>query len=162
MAQNVNDDNQFNGSGPQIQAQSQREYDERNGSSRATPHGGSISATVSKQQRLSAKLANPLAGKTYAELEDMGARYARQHQLGDDEDIRAFQKGACLAQDPLKFRDVAGLTGQELDVLQKEFASRWSQPRLLYLVIVLCSTCAAVQGMGKYYPSQVTQLGPLT
>lgn len=151
MAQNVNDNNQFNGSDPQIQAHSQRDDDddEPNGSSRATAHGGSLSATVTKQQRLSAKLANPLAGKTHAELEGMGARYAKQHQLGDEEDIRAFQKGACLAQDPQKFSDVAGLTGQELDVLQKEFTSRWTQPRLLYLVIVLCSFCAAVQGMGK-------------
>lgn len=78
----------------------------------------------------------------------MGKLYAQKHQLGDEEDIRAFQKGACLAQDPQKYNQVAGLTGQELDVLAREFTHRWSQPRLLYLVILLCSTCAAVQGMG--------------
>lgn len=104
---------------------------------------------ASAKQRLSAKLANPLAGKSHAELEEMGARYAKQHQLGEEEDIRAFQKGACLAQDPQKYGQVAGLTGPELDVLEKEFSHRWSQPRLLYLVIVLCSTCAAVQGMDE-------------
>lgn len=153
MAQPVNDptnDNiQSTGSGPQAQPQPQPGYDEPNRSSHGTESGRSKSGVFTKQQRLSAKLANPLAGKTHTELEDMGARYAKQHQLGDDEDIRAFQKGACLAQDPQKFRDVAGLTPQEMDVLEKEFTNRWSQPRLLYLVIVLCSACAAVQGMGK-------------
>lgn len=148
MAQPVHDNIQSTGSGPQAQAQPQPDYDEPNRSSRGTEPRGSKSGVFDKQQRLSAKLANPLAGKTHAELEDMGARYAKQHQLGEEEDIRAFQKGACLAQDPQKFSDVAGLTPQELDVLEKEFKNRWSQPRLLYLVIVLCSTCAAVQGMG--------------
>lgn len=148
MARAINDNLQSTGSGPQAQSQSQPDYDEPTRSSRGTEPGGSKSGVFSKQQQLSAKLANPLAGKTHAELEDMGARYAKQHQLGDEEDIRAFQKGACLAQDPQKFSDVAGLTAQELDVLKKEFTNRWSQPRLLYLVIVLCSTCAAVQGMG--------------
>ena len=149
MAQPVHDNIQSTGSGLQAQTQSQPDYDEPTRSSHGTEPGGSKSRVFTKQQRLNAKLANPLAGKTHAELEDMGARYAKQHQLGDDEDIRAFQKGACLAQDPQKFGDVAGLTAQELDVLEKEFTNRWSQPRLLYLVIVLCSACAAVQGMGE-------------
>lgn len=148
MAQPFNDDIQSTRSGPQAQPQSHPDYDEPNRSSHGTEPGGSKRGVFSKQQRLSAKLANPLAGKTHAELENMGARYAKQHQLGDEEDIRAFQKGACLAQDPQKFSDVAGLTPQEMDVLEKEFTNRWSQPRLLYLVIVLCSACAAVQGMG--------------
>lgn len=148
MAKPVNDHIQSTEPSPQAQLQPQPGYNEPNRSSHGTEPGGSNSGVFTKQQRLSAKLANPLAGKTHAELEDMGARYAKQHQLGDEEDIRAFQKGACLAQDPQKFRDVAGLTPQEMDVLEKEFTNRWSQPRLLYLVIVLCSTCAAVQGMG--------------
>lgn len=153
MAQPVHDDIRSTGSGPQAQAQSQPDYDEPNRSSKGTEPGGAKSRVFTKQQRLSAKLANPLAGKTHAELEDMGARYAKQHQLGEEDDIRAFQKGACLAQDPEKFSDVTGLTAQELDILGKEFTNRWSQPKLLYLVIVLCSTCAAVQGMGEEGPS---------
>ena len=42
-----------------------------------------------------------------------------------------------------------GLREEELEVLRKEFTNRWSQPKLLYLVIILCSTCAAVQGMDE-------------
>jgi hypothetical protein len=148
MAQHAHDNLQFAGSDPQIQAPTQREYDEPNHSGRPTAQRGSDGAFFTKAQKDSGRLANPLAGKTYAELERMGKLYAEKHQLGEEEDIRAFQKGACLAQDPQRYSHVAGLTGQELDVLAREFTHRWSQPRLLYLVIVLCSTCAAVQGMG--------------
>ena len=80
----------------------------------------------------------------------MGGKYAIKHQIGDEEDIRAFRKGACLAQDPRKYRQIGGLTTEEMDVLDKEFSSRWAQPRLMYIVIVLCSTAAAVQGMGMF------------
>lgn len=108
------------------------------------------SVTTAERRRRNdvAKLANPLAGISHDELEQMGDNYARQHQMGDEEDIRAFRKGACLAQDPQKFASIPGLTGQERDVLNKEITNRWSQPKLLYVVIILCSTCAAVQGMG--------------
>lgn len=114
------------------------------------------SVTAAERRRLNdvAKLANPLAGISHDELEQMGDRYSRQHQMGDDEDIRAFKKGACLAQDPQKFASVTGLTEQEMVVLDKEITKRWSQPKLLYVVIILCSTCAAVQGMGMYLDYQ--------
>jgi MFS family permease len=58
--------------------------------------------------------------------------------------------GACLARDPenVKAAKELGVTDEEFDVLEKELTHRWSQPWTLYLVIVLCSTCAAVQGMG--------------
>ena len=80
----------------------------------------------------------------------MGETYAKKHQVGNEEDIRAFRKGACLAQDPKRFRHVSGLTADEQSILQSEFENRWSQPKLMYIVIVLCSLCAAVQGMGMY------------
>lgn len=109
-----------------------------------------ISVTDAERRRRNAvaKLANPLAGIRHDRLEEMGESYARKHQMGDEEDIRAFKKGACLAQDPHRFEDITGLTGLEREVLRKEITNRWSQPKLLYVVIILCSTCAAVQGMG--------------
>ena len=79
----------------------------------------------------------------------MGASYARKHQIGDEEDIRAFKKGACLAQDPKKFGQVQGLTSEEMRLLEREYSNKWAQPALMYVVIILCSLCAAVQGMGK-------------
>lgn len=126
------------------------EYDELNHSNTNQSRKDSITAAERARRNVSAKLANPLAGKTHAELEVMGEEYARKHQVGDEEDIRAFKKGACLAQDPNKYSTIDGLTAQELEVLEKEFTNRWSQPKILYIVIVLCSTCAAVQGMGEY------------
>lgn len=108
----------------------------------------SVTAAERARRNVVAKLANPLAGISHDELEQKGGTYARQHQMGDEEDIRAFQKGACLAQDPEKFASIHGLTEQEIEVLEKEISNRWSQPKLLYVVIILCSTCAAVQGMG--------------
>ena len=66
-----------------------------------------------------------------------------EHALVEPEDFRAFELGAVLAQNPKAYERVQGLTPEELEVLKKEFTHRWSQPKLLYLVIILCSTCAA-------------------
>ncbi|KAH0543899.1 hypothetical protein FGG08_001800 [Glutinoglossum americanum] len=101
------------------------------------------------RQNLNAKLANPLAGYSYGELEEMGAQYAKKYQLNEESDILAFKKGAVLAQDPLKYDDLPMLDAEDKAVLRKEFEHRWTQPKLLYLVIVLCSTAAAVQGMDE-------------
>ncbi|PGH00033.1 hypothetical protein GX51_06032 [Blastomyces parvus] len=109
----------------------------------------SLTAAERARRNLNAKLANPLAGLSHGTLMKRGGRYARQHQIGDDEDIRAFELGAVLAQAPEKYETVEGLTEKELKVLREEFTNRWSQPRLMYLVIVLCSLSAAVQGMDE-------------
>jgi hypothetical protein len=97
-----------------------------------------------------AKLANPLAGLSVAELRSAGRAYALSRGIADADDVRAFELGAVLAQRPERWERVGGGEGaseQELRVLEKEYSNKWSQPPLLYLVIVLCSTCAAVQGM---------------
>lgn len=100
---------------------------------------------------INAKIANPLAGFSHNELRAKGEAFARKFQVGDEDDIRAFRIGAILAQDPNRHAEVDELTAEEAVVLSKEITHRWSQPKLLYLIIVLCSTCAAVQGMGKYF-----------
>jgi len=102
---------------------------------------------------INAKIANPLAGFTHAELAQKGEEYARSNAVGKEEDIRAFRLGAILAQNPNRHSEVDGLTPEESAILSKEIEKKWSQPRLLYLVIILCSTCAAVQGMGKFPPA---------
>lgn len=127
----------------------EQEYDARNHSVSHPGRQSSMTPAERIRRNDNAKLANPLAGYSFAELKNQGATYVKKYQIGDEEDIRAFELGACLAQDPSKFESVDGLTGEELDVLRKEFTHRWSQPKLMYLVIVLCSTCAAVQGMDE-------------
>lgn len=119
----------------------------------ATGHRPStlLSAAERARRNINAKLANPLQGYSYAELKKMGRDYAYEHALAEEEDVRALELGAMLARDPEKIDHMRqyGLTDTEHEVLRKEFINRWSQPKLLYLVIVLCSTCAAVQGMDE-------------
>ncbi|KAF7595276.1 hypothetical protein BBP40_006776 [Aspergillus hancockii] len=101
------------------------------------------------RRNLNAKLANPLAGYSYDELRRQGINFAITHQIGDEDDVRAFAIGAVLAQVPEKFIHVPDLMSEEAEILQKEFSNRWSQPWTMYLVIVLCSLSAAVQGMDE-------------
>lgn len=118
----------------------------------STPRRDFLSAADRARRNLNAKLANPLAGLSHDTLIKRGGEYARKFQIGDEEDIRAFELGAVLAQAPEQFDNIDGLTLHETDILRREFTNRWSQPKLMYLVIVLCSVCAAVQGMGKLIP----------
>lgn len=97
-----------------------------------------------------ARIAKPLADLTPDELARMGEDYARKHHIGDEEDIRAFRLGAVLAsKKPEEYAEVEGLTADEQAVLEREITHKWSHPRLLYLVMILCSVCAAVQGMDE-------------
>lgn len=126
---------------------------DRSGSmSRPKRMRGSIASTAADRARrnVNMKINNPLDEYTESELRIMGSDYAKMHGMVDAEDIRAFELGAVLAQEPQQFERIRDHTSpQEMTVLEKEYASRWSQPKILYLVIVLCSTCAAVQGMGE-------------
>ena len=126
------------------------EHDARNHSMAKDRRKSTLDASEKVRENVNAKLANPLAYQTPEELRAKGRAYAMKHFLGDEEDVRAFEIGACLAQAPEKWERVQGLRPEERAVLEKEMANRWAQPRLMYLVIVLCSLCAAVQGMGKF------------
>lgn len=116
-------------------------------------HRPSVAQSAAERARrnINAKLANPLQDYSYDELRKMGRAYAYEHALAEKDDVRALEIGACLARDPENLTHVKelGVTDEEYSVLAKEISHRWSQPTILYLVIVLCSTCAAVQGMGK-------------
>lgn len=113
------------------------------------PHRSLGSAAERARRNINARLANPLAGYSHDVLRKHGMEFAVTHQMGNREDIRAFEIGAILAQAPEKFGQVQGLTNDELEKLRKEFSNRWSQPWLMYAVIVICSISAAVQGMGQ-------------
>lgn len=105
------------------------------------------------RRNINAKLSNPLAGFSHVDLRKQGRHFALSHEIGDEADIRAFELGAVLAQSPEKYANVAGLTGQEKEILRREFTHRWSQPWTMYAVIALCSLSAAVHGMGMHFPS---------
>lgn len=143
----------LNGSDTEVDRASVAEIDhadDRN-QSMAYAKRESVSAAERARRNLNAKLANPLAGLSHEALRKRGGNYARKYQVGEEEDIRAFELGAILAQAPEKYDRVQGFTDTELKVLGAEFSSRWSQPKQMYLVIVVAAVCAAVQGMGRSF-----------
>jgi len=102
-----------------------------------------LSAAERARRNLNAKLANPLAPYSQDELMKMGFRFAISNQMGTEEDIRAFEMGAVLAQAPSQYERVRGLNRAELAALRREYTNRWSQPITMYLVILICSISAA-------------------
>ncbi|KAH8687845.1 hypothetical protein BGZ60DRAFT_439961 [Tricladium varicosporioides] len=78
-----------------------------------------------------------------------GEKYCRNHEMTEEDDIRAFRLGAIVAQNPTRFAEVKGLSTEEVDVFSREITKRWTQPWKLFLIIILCSVCAAVQGMDE-------------
>ncbi|KAI1418104.1 hypothetical protein F5Y13DRAFT_150557 [Hypoxylon sp. FL1857] len=103
------------------------------------------------KQRLeaSAKLENPLGGLTPEELGRRGEEFCAKHGLTNEVDIRAFRLGAMIAGNLNKYDAIDGLTDREREVLDREITHKWSNPKMLYAVIVICSLCAAVQGMDE-------------
>ena len=124
--------------------------DEKYGAGGIKRENTNVSDTEAKRREANLKLANPLGHLNWEDLGDMGEQYCRENCLGEAEDIRAFRLGAQVAKDPLNFQRVAGLTDEEKTIFADEIAHKWRQPKKLYLVIFLCSLCAAVQGMGKH------------
>lgn len=96
------------------------------------------------------KLAHPLAGYSHAQLIEMGAVYARDHGMEDLQE--EFSKGALLAQDPGAFESMPLLTEEDKVVLRREITHKWSHPKQLYHMVIMCSLAAATQGMGVFGP----------
>ncbi|KAM7208462.1 Sugar transporter domain containing protein [Naviculisporaceae sp. PSN 640] len=97
----------------------------------------------------SRKLAHPLDGLTPQRLAEMGEAYAHKAGLTSDEDIRAFRLGAMIASNDVDYNTIDDLTERERTVLEREVTHKWSNPPMLYWVVVICSLCAAVQGMDE-------------
>jgi hypothetical protein len=85
---------------------------------------------------LSKKLANPLAGLNQERLAVMGEEYAKLAGLTSDEDMRAFRLGAMIAGDHTRYDTIPELTDSEMEALERETTHKWSNPSMLYWVIV--------------------------
>ncbi|KAF9264194.1 hypothetical protein L218DRAFT_926497 [Marasmius fiardii PR-910] len=101
----------------------------------------------SDTQNLNAKLANPLVGIPHEELVERAKLFADQYGLQDLS--LELQKGALVAQDPTAFEDIALLDEEDKAVLRRELTHRWSHPKTLYYLVILCSMAACVQGMDE-------------
>ncbi|KAK7977525.1 hypothetical protein PG996_003579 [Apiospora saccharicola] len=109
-----------------------------------------------KRLEASAKLENPLRGLSATELARRGEEFCARHGLTAEDDVRAFRLGAVIAGNLNQYDFAVAdmpeglrLTDRERDVLDREVTHKWSQPTMLYAVIVICSLCAAVQGMDE-------------
>ncbi|PPQ89516.1 hypothetical protein CVT25_012188 [Psilocybe cyanescens] len=90
------------------------------------------------------KIQNPLHGISREELLSQVENFAHEYEM---EDILGFlQKGALLAQNPREPESIKELDEKDLDVIRRETTHRWSQPKDLYITVILCSIAAAVQG----------------
>ncbi|KAI9736988.1 MAG: hypothetical protein M1834_000577 [Cirrosporium novae-zelandiae] len=99
---------------------------------------------VNLNSNASARIRNPLAGIPRDRLMADVENFAQEHGMVDIvEDIR---KGALVAQDPVKFETVEGLTDEEKQSIRDEVLHKWKQPFALYWTVILCSIGAAVQG----------------
>ncbi|SPO03412.1 related to myo-inositol transport protein ITR1 [Cephalotrichum gorgonifer] len=97
----------------------------------------------------SSRLENPLAGLVPEQLQEHADVFCAKHAISDEEDVRAFRLGAQMAGTEGAWESVPGLTDEERSVLKTEKESKWTNPRMLYLVVVICSLCATVQGMDE-------------
>lgn len=96
---------------------------------------------------LSAAFENPLAGLSKSQLMQNVEDFCRDNNLMDH--LEDFKKGALVAQNPADAQNLAELSQEEKLVLEREHTHRWSQPLMLYWLVVMCSMAAAVQGMDE-------------
>ncbi|KAH8677713.1 hypothetical protein BX600DRAFT_486027 [Xylariales sp. PMI_506] len=104
-------------------------------------------AIVDINKNINAKISNPLAGLSRAEL--LGNVTALAEEQGLQEHLHMLKKGALVAQAPHHYEDIKGeyaLDESEIDWLKLEVSHKWRVPKLLYLTIITCSIGAAVQG----------------
>lgn len=103
-----------------------------------------------RQPSVAAQLKNPLAGMSEADvLQDVDAWVAER---GLDHERDTFRRGAMLARvinTEGGFEQINSVPEDEKEVLRREMTHRWSQPFMLYFLVVLCAGSAIVQGMDQ-------------
>ncbi|OQE28277.1 hypothetical protein PENSTE_c003G07457 [Penicillium steckii] len=99
---------------------------------------------VNLQSNVSAKIKNPLADLSQAQVLRDVEEFANQYQVTDI--LPDLKKGALVARDPEGFETIPDLTESEVTALRDEVLHKWRQPKSLYFTIILCSIGAAVQG----------------
>ncbi|XXG97018.1 [Pyruvate dehydrogenase (acetyl-transferring)] kinase isozyme 2 [Hypoxylon texense] len=130
-----------------------KESEYSNDVSQVENRGSKENPLLDEEQRrrleASAKLENPLGDFTPEQLGQRGVEFCARHGITDEADIRAFRLGAMIAGDMNRYDTIDELTPREREVLDRELTHKWSNPKMLYAVIVICSLCAAVQGMDE-------------
>ncbi|KAJ7213653.1 hypothetical protein B0H12DRAFT_1155841 [Mycena haematopus] len=86
---------------------------------------------------VNARIQNPLHGIPKARLLAQVEEFVGEKGL--DDKLKLFQKGALLAQNPKTFESIPELDEEDKDAIRREITHKWSQPRDLYLTVILCS-----------------------
>ncbi|KAG5642035.1 hypothetical protein DXG03_003761 [Asterophora parasitica] len=100
--------------------------------------------TVDLANNVQAKIQNPLHGIPKATLFQQVETFAQEQGMEDI--LPLLKKGALLAQHPGDFETIPELDDADREVIRRETTHKWSQPRDLYMTVVVCSLAAAVQG----------------
>ncbi|KAF8636121.1 hypothetical protein AX17_003776 [Amanita inopinata Kibby_2008] len=110
---------------------------------KASVHGDET-RHIDLANNVQAKIQNPLYGIPRKKLLEQVEDFARERDM---EDILPYlRKGALVAQHPQAFESIPELEEADKEVLRREVTHKWSQPRDLYLTVIICSLAAAVQG----------------
>ncbi|PYH33516.1 galactose-proton symport [Aspergillus neoniger CBS 115656] len=99
---------------------------------------------INLNKNTSAKIKNPLADLSPAQVVQDVEDFATEYQLTDI--LPLLKKGALVARDPEDFQAVPDMTSDEITAIRDEKDHKWRQPKALYFTIILCSVGAAVQG----------------
>jgi hypothetical protein len=116
----------------------------------AAQHHEHAGTAQPRKASVAAKLRNPLAG--YSEEQVIADVDAWCVEKGLQEHQEEFRKGALIARVGQRddgFEYVNQLSTEEKDWLRHEVNHRWSQPFMLYFLVVLCAGSAIVQGMDQ-------------
>jgi hypothetical protein len=90
------------------------------------------------------RIKNPLAGIHKAQLIQDVEAFAAEFDLNDIRD--ELIKGALVAQSPHHIDQIQELNDEDRRVLHEEITHKWKHPRILYVLIILNSVAAAIQG----------------
>lgn len=107
-------------------------------------------SVATRKASVSALLRNPLMGMSEGAVIEDADHFVNQRGL--EEYREAFRKGALLARVTQRadgFEYVSSLSEEEKEIIRRETSSRWSQPFMLYFLVILCAGSAIVQGMDQ-------------
>ncbi|PBK68073.1 hypothetical protein ARMSODRAFT_937544 [Armillaria solidipes] len=93
---------------------------------------------------VNARIQNPLHGIPQDKLLAQVEEFTREKDF--DEYIETFKKGALLAQRPSEFETLPLLDESDREAIRREKTHKWSQPKDLYITVIMCSLAAVVQG----------------
>lgn len=107
-------------------------------------------SVASRKASVAAKLRNPLTGMSEEDCIADVDQWCEEKGLSEHQAV--FRKGALLARvnqrsDGFEYLDA--ISEEEKAALREEVEKRWSQPFMLYFLVVLCAGSAIVQGMDQ-------------